>query len=361
MLNESNPGIQFSLTGPNGYGGFSNANSSSGLINLPFSGNYVLTVQSSNGQTGAYAFELLKTTKTPLSLNTPYQGTLNGSGQAQLFTVTVPQAGTSLLVNLADNSGVDQNEMFLQLGSAPTRSSYQYRYGNNASANQQVLVAGAAPGTWYILLYSNLVPAASQFSLTATATENYLSEVTPKQVGNIADATLTLTGSGFLNMASVSLVAGNGTLYPLTNLTINSPTQATVIIPANSIPAATYTVRATQADGTTANLVNAFTMLQGGLAHLVTNLAVPSPIPNASPATIYVQFSNTGTIAMPAPLLLLTATDANGQQGAIMTLNPALEFPARKSSDPRSRSATARPCRSWQAVRRPASCSPASR
>ena len=109
LLNESNPEIQFDLTGPNGYVAFRDANSSSGLINLPSSGNYELTVQSSNGQLGAYAFEVLATTQTALSLNTPYEGILNGTGQAQLFTVTVPQAGTALLVNLTDNSSADQN------------------------------------------------------------------------------------------------------------------------------------------------------------------------------------------------------------------------------------------------------------
>ena len=136
-----------------------------------------------------------------------------------------------------------------------------------------------------------------------------------------------MTGTGFSNTTTVSLVASDGTAYPLTNLQIDSPTQATVIIPANSIPAATYTIRATQADGTTANHPDAFTMVQGGEANLVTNLVVPNSIPNASPATIYVQYSNTGDFAMPAPLLLLTATNAESQQGAIMTLNPALEFP----------------------------------
>ena len=75
-----------------------------------------------------------------------------------MFTVDVPQAGNQLLVNLADSSSVDQNEIYLSLGSAPTRSNYQYRFASLASANQQILVSAAPPGMWYILLYGDYVP-----------------------------------------------------------------------------------------------------------------------------------------------------------------------------------------------------------
>ncbi len=98
--------------------GLSDATGSSGLISLPSSGLYEVTA---HGQAGAYAFNLEQTSQTSLTLGTPYQGTFQGSGQAQLFTVTVPQAGIPLLVSLADGTSTDQNELYLQHGSADAR------------------------------------------------------------------------------------------------------------------------------------------------------------------------------------------------------------------------------------------------
>ena len=54
------------------------------------------------------------------------------------------------------------------------------------------------------------------------------------------------------------------------------------------------------ADGISATLPNAFTMTQGGQAILKTNLIVPSVIGNHGTATFYIQYTNTGDVAMPA-------------------------------------------------------------
>ena len=139
LLDESSSAIEFDLTGPNGYTGFIDANTSSDLITLPTSGNYVLAAHSSAGRTGAYAFDLQPTSQTGLVLGTTYRGTVQGSNQAELFTVTVLQAGSQLLVDLSDASSADQDDLYLSLGTAPTRSSYQYRDTDLASANQQIL------------------------------------------------------------------------------------------------------------------------------------------------------------------------------------------------------------------------------
>src|SRR5205823_2590684 len=66
LLNASNANIEFDLTGPNGFVGFSNATTSSGLITLPASGSYLLTVHTISGATGGYAFNLAETTQTQI-------------------------------------------------------------------------------------------------------------------------------------------------------------------------------------------------------------------------------------------------------------------------------------------------------
>ena len=58
---------------------------------------------------------------------------------------------------------------------------------------------------------------------------------------------------------------------------------------------------------------------------LTTKVEVPDPIGSHTSSTLYVDYANTGTAPMPAPLLVLTATQ-NGNAGAWMTLNPSLQI-----------------------------------
>src|SRR5437764_1493101 len=74
----------------------------SGLLNLPAAGTYTLAVTADGAPAGSYAFRIEQTAQISLTSGVPYQGALVASGQAQLFTVTVPQAGSALQVNLAD-------------------------------------------------------------------------------------------------------------------------------------------------------------------------------------------------------------------------------------------------------------------
>jgi RHS repeat-associated protein len=319
LLNSSTPALHFDLTGPNGYVGFSGLSGSSDVLTLPTTGNYVLKAYSTEGRTGSSVFRLRQTTQIDLTLGTAYSGTLAGSGQAQLFRVTLPSA-QQLQVDLRDSASADHNELYVQFGAPPTRADYQYRFSSAASANQRVLVPMAAPGSWYILVYGEAVPSPSNYTLMATGSPIVLSGLTPDHASNSADMVLTLTGAGFDPTTTVILVAGDGTQYPAATVSVDLPTQITATFRAGAVPVGTYAVRATRSDGSSAQLANAFQVTAGGQAVLRTNVVVPTSVGYHQPATIYVEYSNTGTIDMPAPLLVLTPTQ-NGRAGAFLTLN----------------------------------------
>jgi hypothetical protein len=105
---------------------------------------------------------LEETTQTALTLGKPYQGTLAGDGQAQLFVVTIANA-TALAVDLTDANSSDENEIYVSIGVAPTRDSYQYRYTSTGA--DQSLALAAQPGTYYVLVYNNLLGAPGGGSL----------------------------------------------------------------------------------------------------------------------------------------------------------------------------------------------------
>jgi len=316
LLNRSNPAIRFDLTGPNGY--LREMLGNGDLVTLPNAGNYVLTVAATNQQTGSYAFRVRQITLVDLVLGTPYSGRLEGSGQAQLFRVVVPEA-RQLRVFLQDSATSDRNEVYLKFGAPPTRVDYQFRY-TAAAASQQVVVPTAAPGSWYVLVYSESVQSPGPFSLLASTSTIFLTGITPDHAGSAADSTLTLTGAGFDRTTRVSLVASDGTTYDASAVAVDLPTQITATFRAGAVPPGLYSVRAQQPGGDMSVLPNAFRVVAGGQPHLNTDIVVPSFIGNHIVATIYVDYSNTGNVAMPAPLLVFKPT-RDGRLGAILTLD----------------------------------------
>ncbi|HXG10971.1 MAG TPA: PPC domain-containing protein [Gemmataceae bacterium] len=144
-INAQPASISFKLTGPGGFTGFSGLTGDSGLVTLPANGTYTLEASVTGLQGGSYAFRLVETRQTDLTLGVAHTGTLVGSGQAQLFRVTVP-AGQQLRVFLDDTAGNNRNELYARFGAPPTRSEFQYSAVAPA-ADQQLFVPNPAPGT----------------------------------------------------------------------------------------------------------------------------------------------------------------------------------------------------------------------
>ncbi|HYV35104.1 MAG TPA: nidogen-like domain-containing protein, partial [Gemmataceae bacterium] len=315
----ANAGIQFDLTGPGGVTLFSNLTASSDLITLPTAGNYVVTVHSGNGQAGAYSFSLNEIAQTSLTVGTPYQGTLLANGQIQLFTFTLADANP-LLVRLDDSTNADSNEVYLRRGAPPTRGTYDYRYPQTG-ADQDIQVPFATPGTWYILVYSSVVPSPSNFTLLARSSQVFLNSITPNSYAANQTAALTVAGSGFLPGTLVTLEANGSTAATAQAVQVNSFAQLTATFNLNGIPTGTYDVRVTLPGGGSAVLSAGFQVLPAGQAHLETHLILPGVLGRHAIATLYVEYANTGTVAMPAPILTLQSADPDGSDRPLLTLD----------------------------------------
>ncbi len=319
LVAESATSLTFSLTGPNEFSGFTNITGSSALITLPTSGTYTLTAQSAGGAVGNFAFDMAQTSLTPLTLGSPFSGTFAGSGQPQLFTVNMPSAAP-MSIQLTDKAAADHVELYASFGTPPTRETYDYG-ANGVGSSQSLLIPNAAAGTWYVLAYAESVAAPpSTFSLSAISAETVVSNFTPNHSGNGADITVILNGAGFEDGTSVAMLSAGGALYNSESVTVNSFEQVSATFGAGSVPAGQYTFQLTLPDGTMVNAPGTFSVSSGGQSQLVTHIILPSSIGYHLPSTIYVQYTNTGTIAMPAPLLLLDATQ-NGQEGAFLSLD----------------------------------------
>jgi hypothetical protein len=315
LVKSLSPATVFSLTGPGGFIGFTRIAGDSPLVSLPSDGQYTLTAQGNGGISGAYAFQLLETTQSPLALGGVYNGKLTGSGHAHLLCIMVPY-GKPMLVTLDDSSTANRNELYAKLGSPPTREDFDFRSPATPAADQKLLVPMAAPGDWYVLVYGDYVPSPTNYTLSAVAGNLIISSMTPDHAGNAADSVLTISGAGFDSTTTVALVSAGGTTYPAQGTSVDSFTQLSATFAAGDVPAGTYTVRLTQSDGDSAQRSNAFTVTAGGVSNLSTHITVPQTLGRHAVATLYLDYANTGTVAMPAPLLTV-----HGDDGALLTLD----------------------------------------
>jgi YD repeat-containing protein len=320
LINFSAPGVAFDLTGPNGWTGFSNLVSDSTLMTLQYSGAYKLKAHGTGGSYNInYAFKLVETLQSDLALGTNFTGQFVGSGQAQLFRINVTNSGP-LLVLLNNGGSGNHAELYLKFGSPPTRGDYDYR-STDPGAIQQILSTFAASGTWYVLVYGDYIPTPGAFTIQASSGSVFLSGITPDHHANNATLTMTITGAGFGGSPNVQLVATNGTTYPASTVDVDSFTQLTVTFASNTVPAGTYSVRATQPGGT-AQLTNVFAMSGPGQPRLETRLIMPGALGRHAVATIYVEYANTGEVSMPAPLLRIQSSDPDGSDKPLLTLDP---------------------------------------
>ena len=169
-------------------------------------------------------------------------------------------------------------------------------------------------------MYGDYVPVPGTYELLARSAPILLTDVSPTRLGNNAAATLTLEGAGFDAGTTVSLVASDNTSYPATTVSFDALTRVTATFAAASVPSGHYSVRVENAEHEFAVLADAFEMLEAGQAQLVTNIVVPANVGYHEVATVYVEYANTGTLAMPAPLLEVTA-EQNGARRALLTLD----------------------------------------
>lgn len=237
-------------------------------------------------------------------------GTFDGSGAGRYYRFDVVTSG-NLRFKLDDANNQGTNELYIRRGLLPTRGVFDARQ-TQSGADVEAIVSGAAPGTWYVLAYGALVSDSGQYSISASAASVVLQSVTPDHHGNSVPAVLTLAGAGFTTGTTVELVAGNGAVIAASQVIVDSFSQLTATF-APGTAAGVYDVRVKNGASTSV-LDDAFTFIAGGQANLETNIVVPGALGYHQLGTIIVEYSNTGSVAMPAPLLILTPTQTHADQ-----------------------------------------------
>ncbi len=181
----------------------------------------------------------------------------------------------------------------------------------------------AVSGTFYALVYGDSIQTPGPYTLMASSSAVILSSLVPSTSGANQPFTITLSGAGFDASSSARFLDASNNAYAATSISVDSFTQMTVNEGAGALPPGMYSLSVSLASGASSTLTNAFQVLPAAAPNLVTSITLPGQIGYHIPATIYVQYGNTGNAAMPAPLLTLTATQ-DGREGAFLTLDSSL-------------------------------------
>ncbi len=235
----------------------------------------------------------------------------------QYFRMTANDGKNLVLDFQPDATGL---EVYVRYGGLPERGTYDYR-----ATSGKLTIPSATDGNWYVLVYGNMSQP-GQYAVEYATASVAVTGVSPSRFSTLDDVSLILTGAGFAGSLTVVLVDTDGTAFAADTVQVDSWTQAAASFSAGSIPAGSYNLRVTCGSDTD-ELSNTVEIVAGGKPKFETNLILPARFGYHYLATVYVEYRNVGDAPMPAPLLVVTASQDNQntpgaiRNGAIMTLD----------------------------------------
>src|SRR6185503_8945984 len=98
-------------------------------------------------------------------------------------------------------------------------------------------------------------------------------------------------------------------------------TRATATFDLSGTSLGNYDVRATLPAGSSNSLLAGFEIGALGIGHLKTQLILPGALGRHGVATLYVEYENTGTVPMAAPILVFQSGDPDNSDRPLLTLD----------------------------------------
>jgi hypothetical protein len=258
-----------------------------------------------------------------------FSGTLSSADPADYYAIHV-NGGANLGLVLDGLAASGVNELYASFEAIPTRLDYDFRSVKDETffdRQDQTLALTAPPGggTFYVLVYGDQIDSSGSnpYHLSAATGPFVVTSITPDQgtnqppdpgngsarpVGRVIPSIVSITGAGFDATTTVEFIGAGGTDFSPDATQFVSSSVLTLDIHPTTWPTGVYDVQISKQDFTFTRTA-AFTVVAGGIPNLETDMIVPSGVASTArtPQTIWIEYRNTGTAPMPAPLLKLTA------------------------------------------------------
>jgi len=236
------------------------------------------------------------------------------------------EPGRSVLFELDSVVSTGTVHLYLRRGGVPTVSNYHLTAATFNRPDQQLRLLEPSAGVYYIGVYGQSLGAGgTNFTLTAQTTDLAIRQITPGRVGNAGPVTVEIVGDNFSRGAVVTLVGPGGvTVIEGQEWFQDASTlYATFDLAAAGAAPGVYSVVVALPEIASVTKFSALTVQAGGAAALTTNLTVPGLARPAREIQVTVQYTNTGTIDLPSPLLTLESTGTVAWRRLEPQLQPA--------------------------------------
>jgi RHS repeat-associated protein len=232
-------------------------------------------------------------------------------------------AGQCLVIRLNSSEANDSIQLLVDLERIPTQTSNLADWiplviSSNEEGRELVLSKTVA-GTYYIEIHGDQLTSPLSYDLTAEIHEIILTDISPNSHGSGSQCTVTLKGGGFDRDTTVSFIDSNGASWVPTETNFISTSTLTAVLDLPNWQEDVYDVVVSNPGVAPYELSDAFVVTAARGGHFEADLIAPGNWGYAWPATIYIEYSNTGNESIPAPLLKVY-----GSKNAILTLDPSL-------------------------------------
>ena len=233
-------------------------------------------------------------------------GVITTNNRVQSYVVQLAP-GECLRLTL-DGLGISGNiGLYASRGALPTTWQSDVHSAAPGQDQQLVLTGPAEGGGYYISVYGLQISTSNPYELKAETGALFAAGVNPAWVGNTAATTVTLTGAGFDAATTVEFINGQGLVRTPASIEFVSSGVLRLTLDARDWPTGPYDLRVTKGTST-AELTRACTILEGGEQRLDVRLKPPSVMTfgMATRQSIWIEYTNSGNVAIPAPLFTLS-------------------------------------------------------
>lgn len=271
-------------------------------------------------------------------------GFFTPANHAHYYTVSLA-SGESLRLTLDGLAATGANELYVSMGGIPTRIRSDQRSVVGGQDQQILLTGPPGGGVFYVLAYGDQVSTSTSYNLRAETGPFFVNAITPNRntqfglVGNKGiyqpPAAVTILGAGFDRHTTVEFIRGGETRLPMSLEFFDTYTML-AHLELRSWTVGTYDVRVRKGSNSY-SAPSAFTLEAGGSAQFSAGLTVPAAVRHTYPTrqTIWVEYTNGGTAAIPAPLLIVTSAP-----NVALTADAAIAELANRPYAPRPRGLT---------------------
>jgi RHS repeat-associated protein len=251
---------------------------------------------------------------------------VNGSSLSNSFAAAgqswwyklIPGAGNTVGANLQLTGNSGSVQLFVGQGYVPTPQQFDIQQQQWNSPSVSAAIPNTSTQTYYVTAYAQTLPSApAAFTISAVSQQFSLTSVQPSSIVNGGAVTIEFIGAELTANATYQIVGAKGAAYTASSVYASDSAHVYATFAASGLATGAYAAQVTES-GSTLSLNNAITVTAPSAqpvtaGQIAYDIQVPDAVRAGYGGVVTIQYQNTGSDDVAAPLMMLTATGATTQ------------------------------------------------